>query len=871
MQEPQVICTNDLTQNLTKNIGNSEYPGINSNSKYPLFRDKVLKINDIPDHLMQNEIFAFLTSNDLFFNGRAVNTNWNEMVKNVWSSKIKEEMIDQVKSIDFIYEKEVFTKTYEFKLNYLINYKNLLTAYNNNANILTIIFNLVQFLNDQEVKNLIILFFNFINLQFASEYVIENQIETLKVYLTNEENYVYFKIKILEMMIIEDNLKEIGYLTQIKTNFGELNKEYLENISDFAKLIYSFLQGMIEYQILKVEVRDLKEKIENLLKKLQETSKSWPKKKKFLEKAYKLIIFNRNSTPKIRYIIEKFDNCKIRHPLIDYNDESIRMIYDLNKNLLNNAKEAQTQAESEISDEKIFENIANRRILLTKKMLILERFAEIYEKCKNEENESIFKVKDNTLTLKQLLWCMKISSNSQHENVTEETILRTKSYLDKNFDYDNHIIYALPNKYIRQNMINEKMQSLSQQGEFFDEKNIFPSSENPNSKTEESEISNSLNLETEKYNYLMKLTYFYKQQNECNNNGYGNFAPEDIDENTNLRENSDMKVCENCVKKQMENNKNNYHQTLYNPIKISETKNPDNKNANNENIDNNRFSRSKINELDEEIDTKLQDQPDENMSENVYHSDRRNLPAYGRNSRDNNTENKKIFNYRDELLEEEVKEAEDIVEQISRKKRENENMLEILESKEAEVNRLRSEKDRLLLKKQRTIYVLDMLKKFMTLKENLIKNRNYYKAIIFLLSRMRNEENSNIDNRVILTQIINSGELELIMNNENFQINFDVTEQERNDWNNFSELDNLLKEIEIGLLNQVNEIFNEKANEEYENSEEEYNEERNDNNPLNNDTNQNFYEEDNIVNDENIYMEQNEKNDNINTSENNDK
>ena len=41
-------------------------------------------------------------------------------------------------------EKEVLTKTYEFKLSYLINYKNLLTAYNNNANILVIIYHLVK-------------------------------------------------------------------------------------------------------------------------------------------------------------------------------------------------------------------------------------------------------------------------------------------------------------------------------------------------------------------------------------------------------------------------------------------------------------------------------------------------------------------------------------------------------------------------------------------------------------------------------------------------------------------------------------------------------------------------------------------------------
>ena len=244
------------------------------NSKY--FK-KTFTFNDLPEHIIQNDIFNYLNSSDLFYQVRTVSTNLNEMIKNIWSTKIKEEMIDQVKSIDFIYEKEIFTKTYEFKLNYLINYKNLLTAYQNNSNIFSIMLNLIQFIQqgqgqdlgqafalapDQEVKKLMIMFFKFMNLHFTSEYIEENQIETLRTYLISEENFVYFKIKTLELMVIEGNYKEMSYLEEFKNNFLLLNKEHLENLSDFAKLIYSFLQGMIEYQILKVEVKTLKEKIE---------------------------------------------------------------------------------------------------------------------------------------------------------------------------------------------------------------------------------------------------------------------------------------------------------------------------------------------------------------------------------------------------------------------------------------------------------------------------------------------------------------------------------------------------------------------------------------------------------------------------------
>ena len=98
-----------------------------------------MNINLLPEDILENEIFSFLDSRELFYCIRPVCTEWTNIMKNLWCSKIKEEMIDQVKTIDFIYEKEVLTKTYEFKLEYLFNYRNLLTLYNANTNVLQLI------------------------------------------------------------------------------------------------------------------------------------------------------------------------------------------------------------------------------------------------------------------------------------------------------------------------------------------------------------------------------------------------------------------------------------------------------------------------------------------------------------------------------------------------------------------------------------------------------------------------------------------------------------------------------------------------------------------------------------------------------------
>ena len=73
----------------------------------------------------------------------------------------------------------------------------------------------------------------------------------------------------------------------------------------------------------------------------------------------------------------------------------------------------------------------------------MDRFYYIYNESRTDTNsnfdeENLFKINDQKMSLKTLLWCMKFSSNSEAEIITKESLLRTKNYLDQNFDYDTH-------------------------------------------------------------------------------------------------------------------------------------------------------------------------------------------------------------------------------------------------------------------------------------------------------------------------------------------------------------------------------------------------------------------------------------------------
>lgn len=250
--------------------------------------------NKFSSFIIENQIFCYLDSKDLFYGVRQVSTDWLNMMKNLWCTKIKEEMLDQVKTIDFIYEKEVITKTFEFKCEYLLNYKNLLTLYNSNTNIFSIIKNQIQIEVIEELKPLLNLLFEFVGLNEAKYYIEINDIETLIEFLTSEHNYDIYKINVNRILEIdlEKHIPE-EELNSYKHKFSLINKHVIENISEQCRLIYALLQGLIEFESIKNDLKILKIKKNDITTKINKTTSEWPKKKKFFEKAYKLLLYSK--------------------------------------------------------------------------------------------------------------------------------------------------------------------------------------------------------------------------------------------------------------------------------------------------------------------------------------------------------------------------------------------------------------------------------------------------------------------------------------------------------------------------------------------------------------------------------------------------
>lgn len=73
-------------------------------------------------------VLQLFSSKDLF-KLRGVNGAFSDHVKAVWCSVVKLEMLEQVQSLDLLYEKETTGKLLEFKMKYLVSYAELMRNY----------------------------------------------------------------------------------------------------------------------------------------------------------------------------------------------------------------------------------------------------------------------------------------------------------------------------------------------------------------------------------------------------------------------------------------------------------------------------------------------------------------------------------------------------------------------------------------------------------------------------------------------------------------------------------------------------------------------------------------------------------------------
>lgn len=82
-----------------------------------------------------------------------------------------------------------------------------------------------------------------------------------------------------------------------------ITPEMTEELGNAARLLCSWLDGILEFIILKHEVIVLRLKNQKVLDRIRAISTLWPRKKEFIEGAYKLLLFTRVTRHQVNYIV----------------------------------------------------------------------------------------------------------------------------------------------------------------------------------------------------------------------------------------------------------------------------------------------------------------------------------------------------------------------------------------------------------------------------------------------------------------------------------------------------------------------------------------------------------------------------------------
>ena len=122
-------------------------------------------------------------------------------------------------------------------------------------------------------------------------------------------------------------------------------------------------------------------------------------------------------------MITIFESENIKHPLIDFEDEALRM------KMLKREKLENSMMSPNDTKAYIFQYLLDKRILLSYKLILLENFFNMYNRYTIEGSNIL--VNGTNIKISQFLWCMRLSSNSQGDGVSIESVIRTKVYLDE--------------------------------------------------------------------------------------------------------------------------------------------------------------------------------------------------------------------------------------------------------------------------------------------------------------------------------------------------------------------------------------------------------------------------------------------------------
>ena len=164
-----------------------------------------------------------------------------------------------------------------------------------------------------------------------------------------------------------DSIPEVS-LAQMKVIKAEMMDNIItptlaEDLGNAARLLSSWLDGILEFTILKHEVIVLRMKNNKVLDKIRAISRLWPKKKTFIEGAYKVLLFTKNQRRQVNWTLTQLrlraedKSSGIRYDFMDYSEAQNRVVKKWYENRI------QEETNKNIRLRELHENLTRLKLL----------------------------------------------------------------------------------------------------------------------------------------------------------------------------------------------------------------------------------------------------------------------------------------------------------------------------------------------------------------------------------------------------------------------------------------------------------------------------------------------------------------------------
>lgn len=97
-------------------------------------------------------------------------------------------------------------------------------------------------------------------------------------------------------------------------------------MSNAGRLLASWIDGALEYTVLKHEVIVLQLKSNNVQVRIKKLAALWPRKKEFIEGAYKILLFTKNQRRQVTYVINTMRERGMLGQMFDFKEAVNRVL-----------------------------------------------------------------------------------------------------------------------------------------------------------------------------------------------------------------------------------------------------------------------------------------------------------------------------------------------------------------------------------------------------------------------------------------------------------------------------------------------------------------------------------------------------------------